>query len=654
MSKCVDLAGVCESVPERMPRHNNANRDRACRLAAVLVCLIATHNAFAIPAPTAPATSVNGTYSVAYTPPGSDFQCAQTFLQEAVDQSQTFVNVPDPNWDGQVDFSGKPDGIYRYRVQAWCEDLFGTSFWIEVSDSILVQVGGTVDPEPIEDQLAYEYESRVGDINSDGRPDLYIRRTSGGPFGSGTIDEAVFTQLPNGSYSITPVTSSNRPATTTWQQIALNIYSKDLNFDGFADIAIQGEYPGVADLSQGLFAFASGQPFQDAPQQVLSIESFDQFATDLYKWTTHLASTGQPSYFIQNADIIELPGDVVWILECDTADNILDCYWRLIYEPGGFILDYSKFSTRAIDFAVAANAPLQSKSLDPNSTEEQDMEFVLQQVFGVTFDLADSVNQVDAGFSGYITTLGLIQDIYLISQYFKNRFDDGTGVMTDDILDQVVLQSYEVSHQQLIRNYFNTAWGTNSAEEIQQAKQEIIDYNTGILEFAQESFENGSITETEYFLIDELVRESLENVVLLAESRLEVTLSQFDTASIVVPGLKAGRAANVYRMRWVRAAGRLGEDIVQLANSIGKKRAFTINGRRRIPDGINDELRTLSEIKNVQSLSFTQQLRDYLDHARNIGYQFKLYVRPNTTLSGPLQDAINRGDIILCTIGAPC
>jgi len=44
----------------------------------------------------------------------------------------------------------------------------------------------------------------------------------------------------------------------------------------------------------------------------------------------------------------------------------------------------------------------------------------------------------------------------------------------------------------------------------------------------------------------------------------------------------------------------------------------------------------LNRVKNVQSLSFTRQLRDYSAFAQQNGLQFNLYVRPTTILSGPL------------------
>lgn len=91
--------------------------------------------------------------------------------------------------------------------------------------------------------------------------------------------------------------------------------------------------------------------------------------------------------------------------------------------------------------------------------------------------------------------------------------------------------------------------------------------------------------------------------------------------------------------------GAVGEAAVRSENDIGPKVGIEVNGRARIPDGLTDT--TLSEVKNVSKLSYTQQLRDFSNYANSTGRDFDLYVRPNTELSGPLLDAIQNGDINL-------
>lgn len=78
---------------------------------------------------------------------------------------------------------------------------------------------------------------------------------------------------------------------------------------------------------------------------------------------------------------------------------------------------------------------------------------------------------------------------------------------------------------------------------------------------------------------------------------------------------------------------------MRAAYDIGPREAIKIGGRTRIPDGINWDAKTLAEVKNVQSLSYTSQLRDYAAYARQEGLTFNLYVRPGAKLSQPLLDA---------------
>ena len=92
-----------------------------------------------------------------------------------------------------------------------------------------------------------------------------------------------------------------------------------------------------------------------------------------------------------------------------------------------------------------------------------------------------------------------------------------------------------------------------------------------------------------------------------------------------------------------RIMGELGERAAGIA---GSKTRIVVNGRIRVPDAIDGNLSILTEVKNVKSLNYTSQLRDYQAYAQQNGYTFVLRTRPNTHMSGPLRNAINSGDII--------
>lgn len=55
----------------------------------------------------------------------------------------------------------------------------------------------------------------------------------------------------------------------------------------------------------------------------------------------------------------------------------------------------------------------------------------------------------------------------------------------------------------------------------------------------------------------------------------------------------------------------------------------------------------LGAVKSLSNLSYSNQLRDFAAYAQQEGLQFKLYVRGSTTLSGPLQAAVDSGTFTL-------
>ncbi len=95
-----------------------------------------------------------------------------------------------------------------------------------------------------------------------------------------------------------------------------------------------------------------------------------------------------------------------------------------------------------------------------------------------------------------------------------------------------------------------------------------------------------------------------------------------------------------------RQAGIVGERLAGI-NPALKVRIPSMSGTAnyRIPDALTST--TLTEVKNVATLSYTRQLDDFLMYSQSQGMSFNLVVRSNTTLSGPLQNLVDSGAINL-------
>lgn len=97
-----------------------------------------------------------------------------------------------------------------------------------------------------------------------------------------------------------------------------------------------------------------------------------------------------------------------------------------------------------------------------------------------------------------------------------------------------------------------------------------------------------------------------------------------------------------------RTLGRQGEEAVGIVKNTKHIKSLTGTASYRVPDGLTDT--AIIEVKNVSKLSYTNQLRDYVAWAKHKGLRFELYVRESTQLSKPLQEAVDRGDIILIRV----
>ena len=68
----------------------------------------------------------------------------------------------------------------------------------------------------------------------------------------------------------------------------------------------------------------------------------------------------------------------------------------------------------------------------------------------------------------------------------------------------------------------------------------------------------------------------------------------------------------------------------------------TAKSGNRIPDLLTHIDKVFGEIKGVKNLSLSGQLKDFINYAGENGYSFRLYLRPDTTLTKPLIQQLKR------------
>jgi hypothetical protein len=246
-------------------------------------------------------------------------------------------------------FSNKPPGEYFYRIEVIYTNEYGES-WSTYSDSarVVVANGPVVPADTLTNQRNYQYETRRGDLNGDGRLDLFVNRVSGGQAGNGSIGKFILQQLSNGSFSVIDPSASQSSIAGGWQTVNVSTALEDINYDGFADIVLGKLYeviPGAVDQ----VVYAPAQSSVNAPKGSKAVDaSFRKFLGDLTKWIA------QPRYFENTAPIVQVPVygygvqcDWYWDPEYGYYE---DCYWTVVVLGYALAYDFSGYSQPAVQF----------------------------------------------------------------------------------------------------------------------------------------------------------------------------------------------------------------------------------------------------------------------------------------------------------------
>ncbi|MDR3624966.1 MAG: putative toxin, partial [Chlamydiales bacterium] len=98
-------------------------------------------------------------------------------------------------------------------------------------------------------------------------------------------------------------------------------------------------------------------------------------------------------------------------------------------------------------------------------------------------------------------------------------------------------------------------------------------------------------------------------------------------------------------MDLVRKVGASGENAVGISGNKVRIPSLTSTAQYRIPDQLTSSV--LVEVKNVNKLALTNQIKDFLLYSQQTTRQLIIYARPDTTFTKPVQQLIDQGLIVI-------
>lgn len=353
-----------------------------------LLLFLISSPAFSVSAPRAPAWSDSGNYTVAF----GDTQCAGSclyrWLEERVGTNGIWSYVSQMTAPTAKSYTGKPDGAYYYRTVQYV-DYGGYYYYyfgwtLIYSPEIVVHVTDNVPTiDPLGTQLEYQYETRRGDINSDGRMDIFVKRTFGGEAQNGVIDSVILQQTSTGSFTSVVPSSTQATSASGWPKAAIQVILGDFNIDGFLDILLKKVNSYISGALPQIL-FSSGEIFAPSLQALTPVTStMHQFFAE----TT--ASMEDPDYFETN---------VPWKYYFQVYYNF-SCYWgwgwgwgldyyTCNYYPTfyfSYYPDYSVFNQDALDVFDSMQNVINDGEVVAGSPDALKVEDVFERVLDVEF-----------------------------------------------------------------------------------------------------------------------------------------------------------------------------------------------------------------------------------------------------------------------------
>ena len=196
-------------------------------------------------------------------------------------------------------------------------------------------------------QNGYQFEVRTGDINYDGRQDIYLARTSGSS-ANGVISKTILYQQSNGQFAPLPATGYQLQLAAGWPRSSIKTVVADFNADGFVDVMLKRVAATIhGKLNQVVFSNkqANGRAAVVMPVTADFKKTFQSLA----------AQRTNPSYFNNNLISVSF---VVWRPSYQCAGS-WSWYERYCYA------DWRPYLVRAIGYnsGVISSSAVAAKNI---------------------------------------------------------------------------------------------------------------------------------------------------------------------------------------------------------------------------------------------------------------------------------------------------
>jgi len=260
-----------------------------------------------------------GDYTLSWIPPSG-----RVSLEERVNGGQWSRIGGGTAASSPMVFTNRTPGTYDYRLHLSDLVCSGGSRrrdcdTIDVYSSVYT-VTVTAPPIPLDDewtQLHYEYQSRVGDLNGDGRADVHILRLTGNP-DNGVVYEAVGLGQADGTLAVQTPDTGTYAAARAMPLVDVVSAGLDVDSDGFVDPTISDD-AGVTGLVYDHSVLSSGVQYDRNSRQIIAYnEAVDKYEDDL------LEAELDPTYF-DNAMTPDVEGfEVALVYELEICIYV---YW---------------------------------------------------------------------------------------------------------------------------------------------------------------------------------------------------------------------------------------------------------------------------------------------------------------------------------------